>query len=459
MTPAVNTLCDAALETAYRVAELLREPGRVALGARRALEGLPASLMLPGWQPASLLLGHPGIALLHIRRARDDAAWAAVAHAHLAAAAEAAGRAGPAVVGDLLLPATLQARQHGGYARLLERAATAHAAYAEARAERLMGRWRERGPGLAYGDYDAITGLAAQGRALLTAAGHGDDAAARALSRVLEALVAWTRTVRADGRDVPGWWCSPERYQVPRDRREFPRGDFNVGLAHGICGPLALLSLARLSGRRVAGSADAVRRAADWVLDVRGADEWGPLWPGRVAFDEEARRSYGDGAARSRPGWCYGGAGVARTLQLAGWALGDRALADAGVAAMAAALRRPLPGPVHADPGFCHGRAGLLHVAVRMASSSGRPELWEGADRLARGLVADFDEGAAFGFRQVLPDGPGPGIDNPGLLDGAAGVALALASYADARPGAAGPAEGGTEGRTPDEWDAAFLLG
>ncbi|MGA5565153.1 lanthionine synthetase C family protein [Streptomyces platensis] len=461
-------LCDAASDLAYRVADLLSSPEQVAGTAHKALAALPPGLMQPAWQPASLLMGHPGIALLHTRCARSDARYAATGHAHLAAAVAATTDAGPAAVGDLLLPAQLHADAHGGYTRLLARCAEVHAAYVRAHVARLEARRQAAGPGLAADDYDVISGLAGEGRGLLLAADHGDERCAQALREVLTCLVGMTHPVPspvADGTQVPGWWCAPDRYLLPRDREDYPRGDFNVGVAHGICGPLALMALAYRSGHRVPGMADALRRMADWVVSVGSSDDLGMRWPGRVAATEAAgesphrsqeRQPPRDAGARSRPGWCYGTAGIAWSLYLAGQALGDRRVAALAEDAVSGLVRRPLDAAVSTDPGFCHGRAGILHTVSRLAVATGRTEWWAMADDLARELVAEYDPRSPFGYRQVVPPAPASGpaphrVHHPGLLDGAAGIALVLADYADARRGA-----------VPDEvngWDAAFLMG
>ncbi|QIK05361.1 lanthionine synthetase C family protein [Streptomyces sp. ID38640] len=461
-------LCDAASDLAHHVADLLSSPERVADTAHEAFAALPPELLQPAWQPASLLLGHPGIALLHTRCARNDARYAAVGHAHLAAAVAATTDAGPAAVGDLLLPARLHAQKHGGYTRLLARSAEVHAGYVRAHVARLVARRQEHGPGLAAGDYDAISGLAGEGRGLLPAADHGDERCAQVLREVLGFLVGMTHPLPSPAGDdsrMPGWWCAPDRYLVPRDRAEFPDGDFNVGVAHGICGPLALMSLAYRSGHRVPGMPDALRRMADWVVSLGYPDDLGTQWPGRVARPEASgetshpsrqRRHSREAGARSRPGWCYGTSGIAWSLYLAGRALGDRRLTDLAEDAVSGLVRRPYDAAVSADPGFCHGRAGILHTVSRMAVATGRTEWWPVADELARELMAECDTRTPFGYRQVLPPSPlsepAPHrVHNPGLLDGAAGIALVLADYADARRGV-----------TLDEvngWDAAFLMG
>jgi hypothetical protein len=122
-----------------------------------------------------------------------------------------------------------------------------------------------------------------------------------------------------------------------------------------------------------------------------------------------------DPSLRPRPSWCYGVSGTARAQQLAGMALRDPARQLAAEAAMLAVLRDPeqlsrLPGT-----GLCHGAAGLLQAAWRMASDARTPEISAELPRLATCLTAQLrkEEGAPI----------------PELLDGAAGPALTLHSF------------------------------
>ncbi|MDF5751355.1 hypothetical protein [Spongiactinospora sp. TRM90649] len=79
-----------------------------------------------------------------------------------------------------------------------------------------------------------------------------------------------------------------------------------------------------------------------------------------------------------------------------------------------------------ADPGLCHGWAGLLHTSRRIAATAASPA--------PAGLM---DELAARMLSLIVPE--------PGFLNGMAGVALALAGLAD-----------GVEPVTA--WDACLLL-
>jgi hypothetical protein len=130
---------------------------------------------------------------------------------------------------------------------------------------------------------------------------------------------------------------------------------------------------------------------------------------------------------------------VARSLWLAGCATGEPRWRDLAVAAIRAVAARPEPAWALTTPAFCHGRAGLLQVLRRFAADLADPQVASAADRLAAGLAAESDPDALLGVRSAEPV-------LPGLLDGAAGVALALL-------GPSAPAQ-----VTRPAWDRAFLL-
>ncbi|MFI7102024.1 lanthionine synthetase C family protein [Streptomyces sp. NPDC050161] len=394
-----------AAEAVSEIAGRLADPERVAAAA-------------PDWAPLSLDAGHPGLALLFAELAHYEPELRAVTHAHLAeAAAHLTGRAGPSLyhgVPALAFAAhtARQAPQH--YAGLLERLdplldAALHRALKDEHTRLAAGR-----PGVRCSRYDLVSGVTGLTRLLLARQETHREALAEALSY----LVRLTRPLSLDGEPVPGWWA-PEGPVGPDPA--FPRGHVNYGLAHGISGPLAVLSAALLAGTSVPGVRRAVTDLAGELL-TRRTTEGG--WPALIPLERYGKEPPPPG----RSAWCYGTPGVACALHRAGLALGRPDLQRTAVDALAADLDHPRR---VTDPTFCHGRAGLLHLCHTLATASGDPRLTAHRDTLATQLLTAHST-------------PGP-HDHPGLLTGTAGIALALHAYATGTLPASG-------------WDGALLL-
>src|SRR5262249_9549675 len=150
-----------------------------------------------------------------------------------------------------------------------------------------------------------VTGLAGLGRYLLAA---GPDQRP-ALEEALTALVRLTEPIPVADRAVPGWWV--RQGPGPGPGGVVPaQGIFDLGMAHGIGGPLALLAVAARQGVRVAGQAEAIGRIGRWLIARVARDEWGPYWPTSIGFRAELRGE--PGTPPTRAAWCYGTPGVAR---------------------------------------------------------------------------------------------------------------------------------------------------
>ncbi|MEU6351600.1 lanthionine synthetase C family protein [Streptomyces sp. NPDC047072] len=252
-------------------------------------------------------------------------------------------------------------------------------------------------------EFDLIRGLTGLGALLLTR-----GAPSPLFHGVLAYLVSLARPVRVDGRELPGWWSA-----VGPAHQEMPGGHSDNGVAHGIAGPLAVLSLAVRHDVQVPGQRDAIDVFARW-LDTHGCCYW-------TTHDQ---LSLPPQPAPARPSWCYGRLGIARTQQLAGIALKDPARRRAAEDTAIRTLTDPTLLRLITDASLCHGWAGLLTVARAMADDSNTPDRFAPLiDDLTLRLAADLDQ-----------------LPKPGLLEGRTGAHLAL------------------DGTNKTDWTSALLI-
>jgi hypothetical protein len=115
-------------------------------------------------------------------------------------------------------------------------------------------------------------------------------------------------------------------------------------------------------------------------------------------------------------------------LWLAGAASGRSEYCDLALAAMMAVYERPIPMRRIDSPTLCHGVAGLLHVTLRFARDGAGEIFCTAAEELTAQLLDAHEPNSRFGYRDLKPSGER--TDNPGLLEGAAGIALVLLAAA-----------------------------
>jgi lantibiotic biosynthesis protein len=395
---------------------------REAVAAARAQTTFPESVH---WRDHSLAQGYAGLSVLSgaLDRCLPDEGWDRIGHRQLQAAAGGAERAGR-------LPASLYAGVAGlgfaglvlsggrsRYGRFLGSVDAALLPMVSAGVERLA---QSRG-GRSVSEFDLISGLAGVGVYLL---GRRQQPAVRAaLTSLLQSLAR----LLLDRGSPPGWHTTVELLGRDDQRRQYPYGNLNCGLAHGLPGPLALLAVALREGVEVQGAAEATDRAAGWLADHRLDDDWGVNWPNAVPVAVAGATSPPQ-PVPSRTAWCYGAPGVARALWLAGEALGEDRYRKLAVTAMEDALSKPQRHRGISSPTFCHGTAGLLQVTLRFARDTGLAAFDRAAGALTDELLSAYEPGSLLGYRTVEPGDQR--VDQPGLLDGAPGVALALLAVA-----------------------------
>lgn len=410
-----------AKEAACFVAKRVRDPEYV----KEMVEIAKKQSIYPSiWSPTDLASGDVGLALMYsyIDACFPGQGWDAFTQQYLRSAAAETQRSTlifPGLfAGTAGLAFTLSQVNQGG-TRYQKTLASVH----KGLCSQVLAQswWRsELERGVASNDFDLISGAAGI-LAYLVSIEQADQTIQQTIAHLLTYLM-WL--------GEPGQLCGQERWYIPPTllpnevhRQFFPHGNFNCGLAHGIPGPLAALSLTWLAGYRAPGLHETIAYLADWVAGHRAEQEWGIDWPDSVPLESAATAQEWQHLPPTRAAWCYGAPGVSRSLWLAGCALENDELLQMGQAGIEAVLRRNVPQRGIPSPILCHGIAGLLQICLRFAQECESELVKAQIPALVEQLLEIFDPSAPLGFRDTEQGVP---RDHPGWLSGAPGIAMVL---------------------------------
>jgi hypothetical protein len=404
--PATGTAGDVVAE----IAERLADPAQYQHGTGRA-------------RRQSLGGGAVGIALLHIERASTGHGDWATAHAWLREAAREPLSAGvnaglfygaPAFA--LALHSVVDETEFFSSLSRLDLTVTT---VTRQRMDQARARLRSRlTPPM--GEYDLIRGLA--GLCAYHLRRHpGHDVTIE----VLDYLVRLTEPLPGH-IDLPGWWTHTAPTKETAGTARFAGGHANLSMSHGIAAVLAVLALALRRGVQVRDHEAAIERICSSYDTWEQHDETGTWWPSILTLAQV--RGHEPLPPRQRASWCYGTPGIARALQLAGFATGNGQRRQCAEAALLNEVRSTQRLATLTDVGLCHGLAGVLHTTWRASIDAATPDLADEVTRLARAVVARTE----------------PLAEETEFFDGLAGVALALHTV--------------TTDHREAQWDTCLLL-
>lgn len=248
---------------------------------------------------------------------------------------------------------------------------------------------------------------------------------------IIKYLIHLTLPLEVENKKVPGWY-QPSHYLFhEKNQKQFPRGNFNLGLAHGMPGILAFLALASLKGVEIESQKETIRKLVTWLQERRKEYKDSFFWDTVISFEEEiALVKTKESVFSGRDAWCYGTPGVTRSLFLASEALKNEELKYYALESFCSVFYRScqewyLPGPT-----FCHGIAGLLMITHQMAKDSKSSFLTKKIDILKDSLLEYYQADYPFGFKnfELCQTGEYAKLDQVGLLEGSSGILLTLIS-------------------------------
>jgi lantibiotic biosynthesis protein len=245
-------------------------------------------------------------------------------------------------------------------------------------------------------------------------------------ARLVTATIARLEELAEHWDDGITWSTPPAALPDPW-RRISPFGRYDLGMARGVPGVVSFLARACQAG---------FDTPAQGLLE--GAVKWlcGRALPGGRAEGASYPAWVVPGTAAlgpARTAWCYGDPGIAASLAGAGFALQRDDWLQAAADLARATHRRSITETGVLDGGLCHGAGGLGVVFARLHQTSGDPKLLDTARFWFRRTLELDRHGTGFGGYSAWRyphEATGCWEEDPGLLEGAAGVGLALLAAA-----------------------------
>jgi lantibiotic modifying enzyme len=284
-------------------------------------------------------------------------------------------------------------------------------------------------------DYDVIEGLAGVANYLLLDETTWSD---KHIQSIISYFISLTEDYEFDNKKLPKWHIHAQYLFSEEEKTQYPDGIFNLGLSHGITGPLIILCKAYEKGIQLPGQLDAIARLSQQI--VRLKLEESNRWGGMLSLSEYLLPQ--QQSTHTRDAWCYGTPGVAYALLTAADILNDHALHQTAIQAM-----EELIGNESGifSPTFCHGYSGLAYIFKRFYDKTNKLIFLDESHRLRDKIVSYYSEDNPFGFCNIEHEnGEECRLNSVGLLDGVTGVMLTILGL-----------EIGNENSI---WNSAFLL-
>ncbi|MCL2097440.1 MAG: lanthionine synthetase C family protein [Bacteroidales bacterium] len=237
--------------------------------------------------------------------------------------------------------------------------------------------------------------------------------------RALPFLKQYIKELLASSEDEGGM----KKWTTPINMEDNIKG-YDISIAHGSSSIVVLLSKL-LPIISTLGLTNLLENTVNYILH----QEY-PRHARKVSFFPTYNLQYDNRNFASRLGWCYGDLGIAIALYQAGQVLQRQDWTNKAIEVLlyAAAERRNLQKNMVVDAGLCHGTAGIGHIFYRMWWHTRFSEFKNAADYWFNETLkmARFEDGLV-GFKAL--HGEDGWINEYGLINGIAGIGLAMLSY------------------------------
>lgn len=211
------------------------------------------------------------------------------------------------------------------------------------------------------------------------------------ITNCIEYLLELTKNIDYNGKTVIKFHVLQPDQNPNYDQEDYKDGSINLGLAHGMLGPLIALAKAHSRGFSVDGLRDGIEKIYLLYETFKSVNEDEiPLWPGKLTVEEYVKGVCLPEHLHEQSSWCYGNIGIIRGLQKVSGYMKWREREVSYIEAMKAVLAQDLKQYKLFSPSLCHGYASLVAIQTCAYSTYADPELLIHLERNVRQVITEY---------------------------------------------------------------------
>lgn len=247
-------------------------------------------------------------------------------------------------------------------------------------------------------DYDSILGLSGILRYLLLT---DSELYRESIQKVVDALIYLSQYSTDKQEAVPNWHIQKDNVFPYEERESYRSGMINFGLSHGIAGPLAVLSVAKLQGINRPGLAEAIGRLIEFFLCfVQEQPDGEVYWPSAITGEEYLKPALSI-SPHKRLSWCYGSLSILRSLFLASKAVSNEKIQIWAVNKAIRFTKMSLEKYLFESPTICHGYSGALILFESFYRDTHETAFLDAIERLQRKICSMNSMSYKYGFQNI----------------------------------------------------------
>ncbi|MBE6034137.1 MAG: hypothetical protein E7222_05485 [Clostridiales bacterium] len=227
-------------------------------------------------------------------------------------------------------------------------------------------------------NYDCVAGISGALYYLLDYKTKSSKLYESTINEAINYLVLLTEKHQFKNDLVYNFHIKSEQQFRDEEKELYPDGNFNLGLSHGIIGPLLALSKAYKYGYRSSCVEKAIKIINNLYNDFKIVKDGISYWPGQLSYEEFKSKKVDKDNIHYAASWCYGNVGILRGLLVVAQNMGWNEYVQLYQNELISALNHSLDKFYLVSPALCHGYSSILAIKTCMLKQKSGQRLVNG---------------------------------------------------------------------------------